>query len=86
MYTTGEDDQLVFPQNLSTDDDLFLYASDENNAVDLIHHTTEVSDTSEAEIQHKNTVYAMVYDRLEARELENVNICDDSDSRCGQEH
>ena len=50
MSTTGEYDQLVFPQKLSSDDYLFLYDYDEYNVVDLIHTTTYSSDTPDAEM------------------------------------
>ena len=60
-----------------------MYASDDNNVVGLIHPTQEISDTPEVEIPDKYVVDTMVDERLEAMELENGKIYDDSDSSCG---
>ena len=86
MYNTGEDDHLVFPQNLSSGDYVFVYAADKNNVVGLIQPTSESEITPEYEIPDEDVVYTIVYDMLEYIELENGNICDDSNYSCGQEH
>ena len=76
---------LDFSTKVFFSDYLFLYAYDENN-VFFIHPTTDSSYTPEAEIKYEDVVDNMVDDMLEAMEWKNDKICDDSYSRCGEEH
>ena len=66
---------------------LFIfYASGDNNAVVLIHPNTESAYTPEDEMPYEEVVDTMGDDILDEMEWKNGNICDDSDSRCGEEH
>ena len=78
MATIGEYDQLIFTQKFSSNDYLFLYTSDDNNFVGLINPTPQSSYTPEADIIEYYLVDNMVDDMLEAMEIENGNICDES--------
>ena len=56
MSAIGEDDQFIFLQKLYSDDYLFVYASDDNNVVGLIHPTPDISDTPQVKISDKYVV------------------------------
>ena len=77
---------MVFPQELYSGDYFFVYASDENNVVVFIQTTPESADTPENDMPDYEVFDTMVDDILEAIELKNVHMYDDSDSRCGEEH
>ena len=83
IFTTVEDDQLIYLYKFSCDDYLFIYYSDENIVVGLIHPTPDIPDTPDTDIPDKYVVDTMIYYRLEETELENGNICVDSDYICG---
>ena len=86
MSSTGEDDHSFFPQKFSYSDYLFVYTDGNNNVVDLIHTTPDSADTPEACMPDEDVVDIMGDDMLEAMELKNGKICDDSDYACGGEH
>ena len=66
ISTTVEHDHLIFLQNFSSRDYFFLYDSDDNNVVGLIHPNPEITDTTYSEIQDEDVVDTMGYDMLEA--------------------
>ena len=68
MFSTGEDEHLIYPQKLSSGDNFFVCASGENNAVGLIHANTDSEDTTEAYITDEDVVDTMRYDILEVKE------------------
>ena len=84
MYSTREDDHLVFKHKLSSGDYLFVYSASENNVVGLIHPTPDSVDTPEAYTKDEDVVDTTGDDMLEALGLKNGNIFDDSDSSCGE--
>ena len=57
---------MIFPQKLFFGDYFFVYASDDNNVVLLIHPTSESADTPEDDIPDWVVVDTMVDDLLEA--------------------
>ena len=77
---------LDFSQKVYSSDYLFVYDSDNNNDVVLIHTTPENADTPEADIPYEEVVDTMGYDMLDEMEQKNGKICDDSDYICGEEH
>ena len=83
MYANIEDDQLIFTQKFSSFDYFFFYASGDNNVVSLIQPTPDSEDTLEDYMPDEDVVDKMGYDIIEAMELKNGKIYDDSDSICG---
>ena len=77
MSTTGEYDQLIFPQKLYYGDYFFVYDAENNNVVGLIQKHPESGYTTESDIPYKDVVDTMVDGMMEAMELENGIICDD---------
>ena len=75
MSATREDAHLIFTQNFSSGDYLFVYAYGDNNIVGLITPTPDSEDTLEAYIPDEDVVDTMEVDILEAMELKNGNIC-----------
>ena len=86
MFATGEYDHLTFPQKLYSGDYFFVYYSNENNVVSLIYTTLCIVDKLESGMLDEDVVDNMGYYMLEAMERKNCKICDDSDSRFGEEH
>ena len=83
MYANIENDQLIFTQKFSSFDYFFFYASGDNNVVSLIQPTPDSEDTLEDYMPDEDVVDKMGYDIIEAMELKNGKIYDDSDSICG---
>ena len=81
--STGEDEQFFFTQMLSSGDYFFVYAAGENNGVGLIQPTPDSVDTPEAYITDEDVVDTIIVDILEAMELKNGLMCDDSYSSFG---
>ena len=52
----------------------------------FIHPTPESADTPEAEMPYKKVDDTMEDDMMDEMEWKNGKICDDYDSRCGEEH
>ena len=86
MFATGKDKHLIFTQKLFSGDYLFVYDSDDNNVVVLIHPTSESEDTPEAEMPDQEVADTMGDDIMQEMELKKGKKCDDYDSICGQEH
>ena len=86
MSNTGEYYHFIYTQKFSSADYLFVFGSGCNNVVSLIHTTTYSKDTPEAYMPDGYVIDTIVYDILEAMELKNGKIFDDSDSRFGEEH
>ena len=63
---TGEYDHLIFTQNFSSGDYLFVYATGDNSVVGLIQITPDSADISEAYIPDEYVVDTMVYAIMEA--------------------
>ena len=59
---------MVFPHKLFFCDYFFVYASDDNNVVVLIHPNQDGADKTEAEILDYEVVDNMGYDIMEAME------------------
>ena len=59
---------LYFSQKFYSGDYLFVYASDDNNAVVLIHPTPESADTPEAEMPYKKVDDTMEDDMMDEME------------------
>ena len=83
MSVNGEDDHLTFTQKFSSGDYLFVYAAGENNVVSLIQTNTYSEDTPDEYMSDQDVVDAMLNGMLEAMELKNGKICDDSYYSCG---
>ena len=77
---------LDFSQKFYSSDYLFFYAFDNNNVVVLVQNTTDITDTLEADMPYEEVVDTMVDNILDEMEWKNCKICNDYDSRCGEEH
>ena len=86
MSATWEDEHLIITQKFPSGEYLFVLVAGENNVVGLIHNTPDIADTPEAYNKVEDVFDTMGYDILEAMELKNGKIFDDSYSRCGGEH
>ena len=86
ISATVKYDHLVFTQNFSSGDYLFVYADGENNVVSLIHPNPDSEDTPEAYMPVVYVVDIMVDYILESLECKNGNIFDESDYSFGEEH
>ena len=84
MSDTGEEDHLIFSQKLYSGDYLFVYDADDNSVVGLIYPTPDSSDTLEDYIPDEDVFDTMGDDIMEAMELKNGKICDESDNICGE--
>ena len=83
ISATGKYCHLIFPHKFSSGYYLFVYAAGYNIVVSLINPTPDSADTPEDYITDEDVVDTMGDDILEAMELKNSNIYDDSDSRLG---
>ena len=83
ISATGEDDHLIFTQKVSSGNYFFVCDNGDNNVVGLIQPDTDITDTPESYIPDDGGVGTMRYYMLEAMEIKNDNICDDSYSSCG---
>ena len=72
-----------FTHKFSSGDYLSVYNTGDNNVVGLIHPTPDIEKTLEVYIPDQDVVDTMVADIMEAMELKNIKICDDSYSICG---
>ena len=52
----------------------------------MVQTNPDISDTPEADIPYEEVVDTMGNNIMDEMELKNGKICDDSDSRCGEEH
>ena len=76
----------IFSQKFYSGDYLFVYDYNDNNAAVLLQTNPEISDTPEADIPYEEVVDTMGDDTLDEIKWKRCKICDDSYSRCGEEH
>ena len=68
MSATGYDENFNFPHTFFSGDYFFVYDSDNNNVVVLIHPTPYISDTPEDKILDEELVGTMGDDMMEEME------------------
>ena len=77
---------MIFPQEFSSGDYLFIYDYGDNNVVRFIHPTTDSENKPEDYMPDEDVIDTIGDYMLEEMEHTNGKICDESDSSFEEEH